>query len=188
MERYNYFQRFHPISVEEYNLFASRLKIKTFQKDELIVVPGQIQKELFFVNSGVQMSFFETDTKVHVQAFTYCPNLCAIPESFTLQRPAKYYLKCLTDSEMQYLTFEELQHLFDQSQLIERLFRKITEFVLAGILERHIELHSLSMKERYLAFCRRSPHLLQLVPHKYIASYLGMDATNFSKLYNTVKF
>jgi hypothetical protein len=25
------------------------------------------------------------------------------------------------------------------------------------------------------------------VPHKYIASYLGIDATNFSKLYNRVK-
>jgi hypothetical protein len=44
------------------------------------------------------------------------------------------------------------------------------------------------MEERYKAFCRRSAHLLQRVPHKYIASYLGIDATNFSKLYNTVRF
>jgi CRP-like cAMP-binding protein len=78
--------------------------------------------------------------------------------------------------------------LFDQSQELERLFRKMTEFVLAGMINRHIELHAQTMEERYLSFCRRSPHLLQLVPHKHIASYLGIDATNFSKLFNKVKF
>ena len=31
------------------------------------------------------------------------------------------------------------------------------------------------------------PHLLQLVPHKYLANYIGIDATNFSKLINSVR-
>jgi hypothetical protein len=34
---------------------------------------------------------------------------------------------------------------------------------------------------------QRSPHILQLVPHKYLANYLGIDATNFSKLLNRVR-
>jgi hypothetical protein len=89
---------------------------------------------------------------------------------------------------MDYITFDELQKLFDQSQQIERLFRRITEVVLAGMINRHIELHSMSIEERFKTFCQRSPHLLQLAPHKYIASYLNIDPTNFSKLFNNVKF
>ena len=77
--------------------------------------------------------------------------------------------------------------MFDESKEIERLFRKITEVILGGVLNRHMELQSLTIEQRYLQFCKRSPHLLQLVPHKYLASYLGIDATNFSKLYNSVK-
>jgi hypothetical protein len=88
---------------------------------------------------------------------------------------------------LDFITFKELQRLFDQSQQLERLFRKMTEAVLAGVLNRHIELHSLTSEERFKAFCQRSPHLLQMVPHKYIASYLSIDATNFSKFYNNVK-
>ncbi|MDZ4846345.1 MAG: hypothetical protein SH857_12430 [Chitinophagales bacterium] len=133
------------------------------------------------------MSYFETDSKIHVIAFTYPPNLCAIPESFSFQLPSKYYLTCLTDSEFQYLTFEELQKLFEQSQQLERLFRRMTEAVLAGIINRHIELHSMTIEERFKIFSQRSPHLLQLVSHKYLASYLSIDATNFSKLFNNVK-
>ena len=187
MELFNFFNQFYPVSESTYQLLTRNLKTKFFKKGEFITVPGQVQKELFFVKKGVQMSYFETITKTHVVAFTYPPNLCAIPESFSFQIPSTYYLTCLTDSEMDYITYERLQALFDESQQLERLFRKITEAVLAGVINRHIELHSLTIEERFKAFCQRSPHLLQLVPHKYIASYLSIDPTNFSKLFNTIR-
>lgn len=188
MERYEYFKQFHDIGMAEYQLLTDNLKSRKFKKGDFITVAGQVQKELYLVKSGVQMSYFETEEKTHVVAFTYFPNLCAIPESFSFQTPSKYFLTCLSDSELDYISFDDLQELFNQSQPLERLFRKMTEFLLAGIINRHIELHSLTIEERYRAFCQRSPHLLQLVPHKYIASYLGIDPTNFSKLFNHVKF
>lgn len=188
MGRYEYCKLFHDLGAADYALLTDKLKTRNFSKGDFITVPGQVQKELFFVKSGVQMSHFDAKGKTHVIAFTYFPNLCAIPESFSFQAPSKYFLTCLTDSELEYITFDELQELFDRSKQLERLFRRMTEFVLVGIINRHIELHSLTIEERYKAFCGRSPHLLQLVPHKYIASYLSIDPTNFSKLFNNVKF
>jgi CRP-like cAMP-binding protein len=187
MDRYEYFRLFHDVSEADVDLLTKNLKTRSLKKGEWITVPGQVQKELYFVKSGVQMSYFETERKTHVIAFTYPPDLCTIPDSLALQMPSKYYLSCLTDSELEYLSFDELNKLFDASQSIERLFRRMTETVLAGFITRHIELHAMTIRERYLAFCKRSPHLLQLVPHKYIASYLGIDHTNFSKLFNTVR-
>jgi len=187
MDRYAYFNLFHTLRRNDYDLLVGNLKRRSFKKGEIIISPGDTQKELYFVNSGVQMSYFDSDSKTHVIAFTYPPNLCAIPESFSLQQPSTYFLSSLTDSDLEYLPFDHLQLLFDKSQSIERLFRRMTEIILVGMINRHIELHSMTIEERFKIFCRRSPHLLQLVPHKYIASYLGMDATNFSKLYNTVK-
>lgn len=188
MQRYNYLNLFHNITSEEYQLLAKYFRTKRFKKGEHIIVPGEIQRELYFVKSGVQMLFFETEKKINVLAFTYPPSFCAIPESFLPQQPSQKYLTCLTDSEMDYLYFDDLQKIFDQSQQIERLFRKMIESILSGLIKRHIELHTKTIEERFTSFCQRSPHLLQLVPHKYIASYLGIHATNFSKLFNKVKF
>jgi CRP-like cAMP-binding protein len=188
MQQHSFFNQFHDISTADYKLLADQFRTKTFDKGEHITVPGQVQKELYFVRSGVQMSYFEAREKTHVIAFTYPPNLCAIPESFQFQAPSKYYLTCLTHSELDSIRFDALQQLFDRSQQLERLFRKMTEAVLAGIINRHIELHALSIEERYKIFCRRSPQLLQMVPHKYIASYLRIAPTNFSKLFNKVPF
>lgn len=187
IDRKSFLNSFHPISGEELQSLESKLRTISFAKGEHIVVPGQIQHHLYFVKTGVQMCNFEKDTKMHVVAFTYPPNLCALPESFSLQKPSKYYYTAITDSEIQCLAFDDLQDLYRRHQNIETLFRKINEKLLAGMLNIHLEFRSMSIEERFTTFCRRSPHLLQQVPHKFIASYLGIDATNFSKLFNKIK-
>lgn len=187
MDRLAYFRQFYELPVMDYELLTASLVTKQFKKGNLLVTPGQTQRELYFVKSGVQMAYFETENKQHVIAFTYAPGICAVPESFSFQKPANCYLTCLADSEVDCISYDALQEVYRKSQPVERLFRRMAETVLAGMINRHIELHSLSMEERYKVFCKRSPHLLPLVPHKYIASYLGIDATNFSKLFNSVR-
>ena len=181
------FRSFYNINQEAYDLLISEFTIKTFTRGSYLVQPGEIQRNFYFVIEGIQMSYFNTGEKQHVINFTYAPFPCAIPESFMLQKPSTYYLKCLTATEMNCISYDALQKLFDKSQQIERLFRKMTELLLAGTINRIIELHSLTIEEQFKAFTQRSPHLLQQVPHKYIASYLGIDHTNFSKLFNSVK-
>lgn len=175
------------LSQSDRDLLFSKLKPVSFKKGDYITLPGQVQENLYVVQSGVQMSFFEDEKKMHVTAFTYSNDMCAVPESFFFQKPSKLSILCLSDSEMSAISFADLNGLFDQSQSLERFFRKATEGVLAGVINRHLELHSLSMEERFRAFATRSPHIFRLVAHKYIASYLGIDPTNFSKLFNSIK-
>ena len=133
------------------------------------------------------MCHFEKDARTHVIAFTYPPNLCALPESFSQQKPSKYYYTSITDSQIQYLTFDELQRIYSQFANIETLIRKINEKLLAGMLNLHLEFRTMTIEERFRAFSARSSQLFQQVPHKYIASYLGIDATNFSKFINRIR-
>lgn len=160
---------------------------KQFPKGHVLVQPGQVQQELYLVESGVQMSVYEEGGRPLVLAFTYAPGFCALPDSFSLQQPTNSRLESVTDSVLHAISYTRLNALFDEVPGLERFFRQATEQVLAGLIQRHIEWQTLDMEARYLLFCRRSGHLLQMVPHKYIASYLGIDPTNFSKLYNRVK-
>ncbi len=187
MNHYLHLNKIHPISETEFAAIQARLKPRTCAKLGHLLVPGEVQKELYFVKKGIQMAHFESDTKSHVIAFTYFPDLCAIPDSFSLQKPSDFFLTCLSDSELDALSFQDLNALFDLYPNIERLFRKLTELFLSGMIQRHLQRHAMSMEERFVAFSKRSPHLLNLVPHKYLASYLDIDPTNFSKLFNSVK-
>src|SRR5690625_7823386 len=82
-----YLDKFYEIQKSTYQLLIDNSQEIFFKKGEDILVPGQIQKKLFFVKSGVQMSFFEGKNKRHVMVFTYAPGICAIPDSFFLQQP-----------------------------------------------------------------------------------------------------
>ena len=109
-------------------------------------------------------------------------------ESFIFQKPSAYNVTCITDSTLNYLSYSVLQEIFEKSRQVERLFRKLSENLSIGLINRQIELRSTTIEERFKIFCQRSPHLLQQVPQKYIAAYLAIDPTNFSKLMNSVRF
>jgi len=185
--RYDFFNAISPLSHEAFALLCNTFRRNSFTKGAHIVEPGEIQRELHFVNSGVWMSHSDFGDKNVVMAFAYAPGPCAIPDSFLCRKPSEYYLTCLADSETESVSYDDLHRVFDQSQALERLFRKLTEAILAGMISRHTELHTQSIEERFVAFCRRSPQLLQQVPHKYLAAYLGINATNFSKLFNRIR-
>lgn len=178
---------FKEISLDEILLLESKSKLRKFSKGQLIISPGEVERELYFVASGIQMSYFETERKQQVLAFTYPPGICAIPGSFSFQQPSEYFVTAISDSEMYGILHKDLETIFQSSRRIETEFRKMTEAILAGVIQRHIELHTLSIEERFRQFCKRSPHLLNAVSHKFIASYLGIDPSNFSKLYNTIR-
>ena len=58
---------------------------------------------------------------------------------------------------------------------------------LKGVLERQIEIQCFSAEEKFKSLLKRSPHVLQIIPHKYLASYLGIDPATFSKLLGSVR-
>ena len=182
-----YLRQFYDIKADEFDKLIACLRPRVYNKGDFIVCPGDIQRELFFVRKGIQMSYAIIGDKQHIIAFTHSPNLSAIPDSFSFQKPSEHYLQCLTDSEFLAITYHELLRIFDQTPALERLFRKLTEATLAGVIHRHLELHALSIEERFRSFAARSPQLLLTIPHKYIASYLHIDPTNFSKLFNSVR-
>lgn len=183
-EKLNSVSRLSKVSFDTLSTFFVH---KNFSKGSNLLVTGNIQNELYFIKKGVQMAFFENSQKLHVMAFTYPSDFCAIPDSFLLQKPSKYSLLCLSDTEVLALSYKDLQTLFLNHRDIETLFRKMTELILAGVLDRQLAMQSENMEQRFRSFCSRSPHLLQLVPQKYLASYLGIDPTNFSKLINSIK-
>lgn len=180
-------QSIHPLSEKAMEAFIHSFESVHCKKKAYLTRQGETEQYMYFVEEGVQRSFYSKDGKDHTIAFTYPPSFSGIPESFIGQRPSHYFLQCITDSQLLRISYDRLQELVTEYRDIETFMRKSTEFVLIGLLERQYELLALNMEERFRVFVKRSPHLLNLVPHKHLASYLRIDPTNFSKLLNSIK-
>jgi CRP-like cAMP-binding protein len=179
----------HILTAEEWKDFEVIWQPFTSKRKTILTPAGETEKYLYFVLEGVQRAFFlkEDNDKDATLVFTYAGSFSAVVDSFLLQQPSKYFFETLTGSSFIRTTFEQLNTLMKKYHNIETFVRKSLVYTLAGVLERQIEMQCFSAEEKFKVLLKRSPHVLQMIPHKYLASYLGLDATTFSKLLGTVR-
>jgi CRP-like cAMP-binding protein len=157
-------------------------------RKEILTAAGHAEKYLYFVLGGVQRIYaLHADGKEATLIFTYAPSFGGVLDAMMTGQPSKYYYETLTPSSFLRAPINELKKLMRHNPEISQLVNIGISSALGGILDRLVELQLLSSEEKFKALLKRSPHILTLVPHKYLASYLGIDATNFSKLMNSVK-
>ncbi|KGL61731.1 cAMP-binding protein [Polaribacter sp. Hel1_85] len=156
-------------------------------KKTIITECGRTERYLYFVKDGIQKSYYLNEGKQHVMFFAYAPSFSGIVESFFTQTPSKYYLETITDSTFLRIPYSKHAQLIKEHRELETLFRIITEQFLIGIIERLHQLMAYNTETRFKKFVKRSPHLINMLSQKDIASYLRIDPTNYSKLINTVK-
>ncbi|MEL7006476.1 MAG: Crp/Fnr family transcriptional regulator, partial [Bacteroidota bacterium] len=166
--------------------YTSRWQAFSCGRKELISTPEKMEKYLYYVVEGVQKSYYLSGHKQHVIFFAYAPSFSGVVESFLTQTPSKYFLESVTESHFLRISYHHHQEMIAKYRSLETLFRVATESFLLGVIGRHHELMAFDMEKRFRTFLQRSPHLLNLVPHKDLASYLRIDSTNFSKLINSV--
>ena len=160
----------------------------SYKRKTLLTASGEVEKHLYFVIEGVQRAFYLDDNHPEsTVVFTYPYSFSGVADSFLTQTPSKYFLETLTSSTMLRTTYVQINNLMDKYHNVERWVRKSTAITLTGVLQRQVELMSYTAEEKFKALLKRSPHVLQLIPHKYLASYLGLDPSTFSKLMATVK-
>ena len=182
-----FLNKIYKLDGNELENFLAHWKLAHYKKGEIISWAGEVEKYFYFVEEGLQKAYYVKEGKQYVIAFTFPPSFTCIPESFLTQKPSFYFLEAITDSKVLRISHSAVEDLAGNSHQIEKLLRKSHEQVLAGLVVRYHQMLAYPMKERFNEFVKRSPQLLNLIPHKDIASYLGMDPTNFSKLYNSVK-
>lgn len=182
-----FLSKIHPIEDNLLKEYLSHWKEYSVPKNTIITWKGDTQRYMYFVLGGVQKSYYLNKNKEHIIAFTYSPSFSGIPESFFSQLPSKYFLATISESKFLRISFEKHQELMAKHRAIETLFRKATELLLIDTLNRYYELMAFDIETRFRYFTTRSPHLLQMVSQKDLASYLRIAPSNFSKLLGTIK-
>jgi CRP-like cAMP-binding protein len=160
----------------------------TVKRKTILTAAGEVERYLYFVAEGVQRVFYLGEgNKEATIVFTYPSSFSGVADSFLTQTASLYFLETLTASRLFRISYADVEQLMKKYPDIQQLIFKATAFALKGALVRHIELQCFSNEEKFKTLLQRSPHILHIVPHKYLASYLGMDAGNFSKLLATVR-
>lgn len=141
----------------------------------------------YFVVEGLQCLYTTNESNKHLIDLVSPPYCTSTFQGISDQKINKYHLQCLSESrffEISTIIFEKLLY---ENRCFERYMRELAERKLAEIFERYHQNVALSIEDRFRSFLQNKRELLQKVPHKYLASYLNMHPTNFSKLLGKIR-
>lgn len=160
-------------------LFVSR----PLRKRELFAAQGRVATEVGLLESGYVRAFFVTEdgTEYNKHMFV-APAVIGDYASLLSGEPVRLPQQALTPCTAWVADYRRVLALESRFDDLRRLARRFAEAMYLEKEDRELEIATMSAKERYLRLRRRYPAMERDIPQYEIASYLGITATQLSRV------
>lgn len=173
---------------EEFEYIKTFFSLKKVRKNQYLIHEGDEVKYEYLALSGLYRVFYVDDQgKEYIVQFAQENWWMSDYYAFFKQKNATMFIECMQDGELLYSTLSGREKLSADLHKMEHFFRiKLTNSYIA--LQQRIKLLlSSTPQQRYKEFSELYPDLLQRIPKKYIAEFLGVSRETLSRLYSNSK-
>jgi CRP-like cAMP-binding protein len=154
---------------------------KQFKRNELIINYGKTEKYIYFIEEGTCCITYPDKEEDIVVGFGY-PNTFLFSPSIINDSPTEQDVKTIKKTVLKAIHRDVFFGFIKANNSLKESWYKQLEFLLIAQIDRQIDLLISSPEERLERLINRSPHIFQLVPNKYIASYLRMTPETLSRI------
>ncbi|WP_336518038.1 Crp/Fnr family transcriptional regulator [Pollutibacter soli] len=172
------------LTEDEFRQLKTFFTVKKVRKNQYLVHEGDDVKFEYLVVKGIFKVFYvDMDGKEHILQFARENWWMTDYIAYFKQVPATMFVECIEEGEVLCLTLHGREKLSADLHKMEHFFRvKLTNGYVA-LQQRIAMLLSSTPQQRYEQFSKLSPDLLQRIPKKLIAEYLGVSRETLSRLY-----
>lgn len=176
------FNTIHPIGKRVEIFLQKNMYCCSVKKGDLLVKGGEVCDSIYFIKKGVLRGFITEDKKEITTWLTVENEVVATITGFLLQKPTMENIQAIEDCDMLGIKWVDLNRLYMQYPSFNIVGRKITEqyYMYAENRAYITRLHDAGKK--YELFMQLYAHLLNRVPLKYIASFLGITIETLSRV------
>lgn len=179
---FKYCHDIHPMPqqlVDDLNDYAV---VKEYKKDEVILRPGQVANYAYWILKGLVRSYYLKETEDITTKFLWDGATITSIYSYYSRKPGNEYIVALEDTTVAAFHYDHMKQMYKDHPEFNVIGRVTTERYLFFLEIELYNLRKVSAEARYHFFCKHFPHLLQRVPLKYIATYLGMNMETLSRI------
>ena len=171
-----------PINNSDWQFFSSKLKELKLKKKTVLLEIGETETYLSFVSKGVVRLYIPQEENDLTFGFVFDNDFITAFDSFLTQLPSDYQIETLTDTTLWRISHRDLQEVYQKTEKGNLIGRKMAENMFLLKSKRELSLLSKTAEERYLDLFSDRPKLLQQIPLKYIASYIGVSPQALSRI------
>ncbi len=155
---------------------------KKLKRNEFLIKPGEVEECLYFILGGTLRLYWVKGEEEFCYNFGYPLTFVSAYISFLSGKPCETYIRAITDSELIGIHKKDFYDLVEKIPQVEKIWRIFTEDALCERMEREMEILMLTPEERFNKCMEKTPYLFQLIPQKYLSSYLGMKPETLSRI------
>lgn len=183
MEELLYFlESVHPLSDDLKIHLSKILKLKRLSKKDFLLKAGHVCWQVCFIKEGLLKCFYQHEGAEVCSWFMKEGDVIYSVESFLSQKESYESIQAIEDSTLYYIDYNELQNIYAVYPEFNFIGRVLTEKYYTLSEQRLYSLRMHKGIERYQFMMHNFPELMQRVPLKYLASYLGMTEVWLSKV------
>jgi CRP-like cAMP-binding protein len=170
-------------SEEQIAYFCSKYKVKRTTRNEILLHAGEVCPNMHFVNKGcLRIYMMDADGREATRFLIMDGRFGTAFPSFILQEPSLAYIQSIEPSELLYINFADFRELINEFPGWERIYRINLEQDYIASIKRIESLITMDAKERYNLLLTNEPQMIQRLPSKIIADYLGISQETLSRL------
>ncbi len=173
----------HP-TPDEITFLKKHASTVLIPKKAQMLEQGKPVKYFYFMNSGIARLFMNYQGKDITIAFVAAPLFASTIQYLLNGKDSHLAIEACTEIEAIQWTKDDIIQLKKHTSIGEPLENAFTETLLEWNLKREIDRLILTPEERYANLLKETPQVLQQVPVKYIASYLGIHQDSLSRIRN----
>ena len=177
-----YIEKITPIEPLEWEMLCNFITTAEYKDKALLDVQGEPTDNLYFMVSGAVRMYRKRDGREYTSNLFTTPRFVANLNSMINDEPADHTLQSLIPTKVAILKFKDASKLYGILPKYEHIARVFLEQILLQEVERISELTCYEPFERFQNLLANSPELMDLVPQKYIASYLGISPESLSRM------
>ena len=160
---------------------AWSLPVKLNRGDHLIF-PQQFSNDLFLIQHGLLGIYHPMqDGEEAFVGFGYAPDFIGDIVGMISGKTSQYGIRALRSCTLMGIKGSEWKGLRKEFSSLNNIWTHIMEQALIGRIERELDLLTPAPADRIIRLHQRNPKVFQVVPHKYLASYLRMKPETLSR-------
>lgn len=176
-------EKITPLNDEEFEYIKTFFTKKTVRKHQYLLQERDKVSCEYWIAKGVFRAFYiDAKGNEHIIQFALENWWICDYNAFFNQTESAIYIVCMEDAEVYSLTLYAREQLASVFHKMEHFFRVRLISGYSGQQLRIMSLLSNNPKERYEEFANLYPAIIQRIPKKYIAEYLGVSRETLSRI------
>jgi len=186
---FQHLRNFAPLNDKDISDSKPFWKARKMNKGDFFNMQQMVCDDLGLIVKGIfRIYYHDPNAKEDKNVYFFSENQFVVSfRSFVSRNPCWYFIEAMEDSEIFFISYNDLSSLYDTNPNWGKFGRLLAESFFNIAQTRTEEFIFYSHEERYLRLLKQHPHIVERIPAYHISSYLGITNPSLSRIRKRVE-